>query len=80
MIAKPLALCAQMGMDTCVVVDSGALSTSVAVILNGQLAPERWRLIPVGGWHISEYLKEAMQWQPEDCRKVSNVWQAFDIY
>ena len=72
MIAKPLAICAKMRMDTCVVVDSGALSTSVAVIVNGRLVPERWKLIPVGGWHVSEYLKEAMQWQPEEYTEVGH--------
>jgi len=70
MIAKPLAISAKVGMDTCVVVDSGALSTSVAVVVNGQLVPERWKLIPVGGWHVSEYLKEAMQWQPEEYTEI----------
>jgi len=72
MIAKPLAICAKVGMDTCVVVDSGALSTSVAVVVNGQLVPDRWKIIPVGGWHVSEYLKEATQWQPEEYPKVDH--------
>jgi actin-related protein len=72
MIPKPLAVCSNVGMDTCVVVDSGALSTSVAVVVNGQLVPGRWKLIPVGGWHVSEYLKEAMQWQPEECAEVGH--------
>jgi len=72
MIAKPLAICAKAGLDTCVVVDSGALSTSVAVIVNGQLVPERCKLIPVGGWHVSEYLKEAMQWRPEEYSEVGH--------
>jgi actin-related protein len=70
MVAKPLAVCAKEQMDTCVVVDSGAFSTSVAVVLNGQVVPERWQLIPVGGWHVAENLKQAMQWQPEEYTEV----------
>jgi actin-related protein len=72
MVAKPLAICAMAGMDTCVVVDSGALSTSVAVILNGQVALERWKHIPVGGWHVAENLKQAMQWRPEEYTEVGH--------
>ncbi|XP_023710332.1 uncharacterized protein LOC111866046 isoform X2 [Cryptotermes secundus] len=70
MVAKPLATCAMAWMDTCVVVDSGAFSTSVAVVLNGQVVPERWKHIPVGGWHVAEYLKQAMQWQPEEYTEI----------
>ncbi|KAJ4452357.1 hypothetical protein ANN_03890 [Periplaneta americana] len=70
MVAKPLATCAMVGMETCVVVDSGALSTSVAVVLNGQVVPDRWRDIPVGGWHVAENLKQAMQWQPEEYTEI----------
>jgi actin-related protein len=72
MVAKPLATCAMAWMDTCVVVDSGAFSTSVAVVLNGQVVPERWKHIPVGGWHVAEYLKQSMQWQPEECTEVGH--------
>lgn len=70
MVAKPLAICAMVGMDTCVVVDSGAFSTSVAVILDGQVVPERWKHIPVGGWHVAENLKQAIQWQPKEYTEV----------
>lgn len=72
MVAKPLAICAMAWMDTCVVVDSGAFSTFVAVVLNGQVVPERWKHIPVGGWHVAEYLKQAMQWQPEEYTEVGH--------
>jgi Ethanolamine utilization protein EutJ (predicted chaperonin) len=72
MVAKPLATCAMAWMDTCVVVDSGAFSTFVAVVLNGQVVPERWKHIPVGGWHVAEYLKQAMQWQPEEYTQVGH--------
>ncbi|XP_021929844.1 uncharacterized protein LOC110834709 isoform X2 [Zootermopsis nevadensis] len=70
MIAKPLAICAMMRLNTCVVVDSGAFSTSVAVILDGQVVPERWKHIPVGGWHVAENLKLAMQWQPKEYTEI----------
>lgn len=70
MVAKPLATCAMAWMKTCVVVDSGAFSTSVSVVLDGQVVPERWKHIPVGGWHVAEYLKQAMQWQPEEYTEI----------
>ncbi|PSN45282.1 hypothetical protein C0J52_17531 [Blattella germanica] len=70
LVSKPLATCAMLGLDTCIVVDSGALCTSVAVILNGKVAPGRWRDIPVGGWHVAENLKQAMQWQPEELTEI----------
>lgn len=70
LVSKPLATCAMLGLDTCIVVDSGALCTSVAVILNGKVAPGRWRNIPVGGWHVAENLKEAMKWQPEEFAQI----------
>jgi actin-related protein len=70
MVAKPLATCAMAWMKTCVVVDSGAFSTSVSVVLNGQVVQERWKHIPVGGWHVAEYLKQAMQWQPGEYTEV----------
>jgi actin-related protein len=72
MVAKPLAICAMTWMDTCVVVDSGAFSTFVAVVVNGQVVPERWKHIPVGGWHVAEYLKQAMQWHPEEHTEVGH--------
>lgn len=56
-----------LGVDTCIVVDSGALSTTVAVVIDGRVMPQRWRLIPVGGWHVAYYLKQAMNWQPKEC-------------
>lgn len=63
LLPKPLAACAMLDIDTCVVVDSGALSTTVAVVIGGRIIPKRWRLLPVGGWHVAYHLKEAMHWQ-----------------
>lgn len=59
-----------LGVETCIVVDSGALSTTVAVVIDGQVMPNRWRLIPVGGWHVAYYLKQAMNWQPKEFHEI----------
>ena len=60
-----------MNFGTCIVVDSGALCTSVAVISGRKVV--KWKNIPVGGWHVSENLKEGMQWHPEDSIEVCIV-------
>ncbi|XP_067000649.2 uncharacterized protein [Anabrus simplex] len=70
LVSKPLATCAMLGLETCVVVDSGALNTSVSVIINGRVEPGRWRQVPIGGWHVAENLKQAMQWQPEEYAEI----------
>ncbi|XP_076668558.1 uncharacterized protein LOC143369043 isoform X2 [Andrena cerasifolii] len=46
LVPKPLAACAMLDVETCVVVDSGALSTTVAVVIGGRVIPQRWRLLP----------------------------------
>lgn len=53
---KPLAVCAEIGLTTSIVVDSGALHTSVAVVLGGKVVLERCRELGVGGRHIAESL------------------------
>ncbi|XP_076245173.1 actin-related protein 6-like isoform X2 [Calliopsis andreniformis] len=67
---KPLATCSIMDMDTCVVVDSGALKTTVAVVIGGRVIPKRWRLLPVGGWHVAYHLKQAMHWQLKEENEI----------
>ncbi|KAK7864199.1 hypothetical protein R5R35_004110 [Gryllus longicercus] len=70
LVPKPLAVSALVALENCIVIDSGALSTSVSVVLNGQLEPGRWRQMPIGGWHVAENLKQAMQWQPEEYTEI----------
>nr|CAD7201189.1 unnamed protein product [Timema douglasi] len=43
-----------------IVVDSGAFSTTVAIVINNQVTPGMWQEVPVGGWHLAQHLKEAM--------------------
>lgn len=62
LVPKPLAACAMLDVETCVVVDSGALSTTVAVVIGGRVIPQRWKLLPVGGWHVAYHLHQAMHW------------------
>ena len=52
--------------QTCVVVDSGATSTHVWVVLEGRLEEERSQSLSVGGWHVSQLLKQAMAWRGEN--------------
>ena len=70
LVPKPLAACAMLDVETCVVVDSGALSTTVAVVIGGRVIPQRWRLLPVGGWHVAYHLKQAMYWQPKRYNQI----------
>ena len=44
-------------------VDSGATSTSVSVVINGKVDMTRCQNINVGGWHVSQFLKQAMDWK-----------------
>lgn len=59
-----------LDIETCVVIDSGALSTTVAVVIGGRVIPQRWRLLPVGGWHVAYHLKQAMHWQPKEYHQI----------
>lgn len=70
LVPKPLAACAMLDVETCIVVDSGALSTTVAVVIGGRVMPHRWRLLPVGGWHVAYHLKQAMHWQPKEYHQI----------
>ena len=42
------------------VVDSGATNTSVWVVIDGKVVESRSQSINVGGWHVSECLKRAL--------------------
>ncbi|XP_015584746.1 actin-related protein 6 [Cephus cinctus] len=70
LVPKPLAACAMLDVETCVVIDSGALSTTVAVVIGGRVMPDRWKLLPVGGWHVAHHLKQAMHWQPKEYHQI----------
>ncbi|CAB3367415.1 Hypothetical predicted protein [Cloeon dipterum] len=59
MVPKPLAVSTERGLETCIVVDSGALNTVVAVVIKGKIVMERCRELPVGGRQIAESLHMA---------------------
>lgn len=56
--------------ETCIVVDSGALNTTVAVVIGGRVMPHRWKLLPVGGWHVAYHLKQAMHWKQNEYHQI----------
>ena len=60
---KALAVALLFEQDTCIVVDSGATMTSVSIVLNGRVEVERTQTVNIGGWHLSEFLKQAMSWK-----------------
>ncbi|XP_051165738.1 uncharacterized protein LOC127284381 [Leptopilina boulardi] len=70
LVPKPLAACAMLDIETCVVVDSGALSTTVAVVIGGRVIPHRWKLLPIGGWHVACNLKNALYWQAKEYHQI----------
>ena len=63
LLPKALAISLLFEKDTCIVVDSGATMTSVSVVIEGKVEVERTQTIGVGGWHLSEFLKQAMSWK-----------------
>ena len=62
-MVKALAVALLFEQDTCIVVDSGATMTSVSIVLNGRVEVERTQTVNIGGWHLSEFLKQAMSWK-----------------
>ena len=46
-------------------VDSGATSTSVCVVIDGKVDMNRCQNINVGGWHVSQFLKQALDWKSQ---------------
>jgi len=63
LLPKALAISLLFDCETCVVVDSGATSTSVWVVIDGNVDTARTRTVPVGGWHVSQFLKQALTWK-----------------
>lgn len=59
-----------MDVETCIVVDSGALNTTVAVVIGGRVMPRRWKLLQVGGWHVAYHLKQAMHWKRKEYHQI----------
>ena len=48
-------------MHTCIVVDSGATSTSIWVVIDGKVDDFRSNTVNVGGWHLSQCLKQSIE-------------------
>lgn len=65
LLPKALAISLLFDVETCIVVDSGATNTSVYVILEGKVDTERTRTASVGGWHVSQFLKQALAWKDQ---------------
>ena len=63
LLPKALAISLLFDCESCVVVDSGATSTSVWVVLEGRVDTNRAQTVPVGGWHVSQFLKQALTWK-----------------
>ncbi|XP_043502903.1 uncharacterized protein LOC122524618 [Polistes fuscatus] len=70
LVPKPLLACSMLDIKTCIVVDSGALSTTVAVVINGRVMPQRWKLLPIGGWHVSYHLKQAVHRKQKEYHQI----------
>ena len=70
LLPKPLAVAQLFNVNTCVVVDSGATNTSVWVVIDGKVEESRSQSINVGGWHLSQCLKQAL-----DTSAVSNFYK-----
>ena len=65
LLPKPLAISFLFDVETCIVVDSGATNTSVYVVLEGKVDTDRTRTASVGGWHVSQFLKQALSWKDQ---------------
>jgi len=72
-LPKALAIALLFEKDTCIVIDSGATCTSVWVVLDGRVDTARTRRVGVGGWHLSEYLKQALSWKETSDTKAASV-------
>eukprot|EP00095_Tigriopus_kingsejongensis_P011596 maker-scaffold297_size217559-snap-gene-1.21 protein:Tk11596 transcript:maker-scaffold297_size217559-snap-gene-1.21-mRNA-1 annotation:"PREDICTED: uncharacterized protein LOC103575170" len=65
LLPKALAISQLFEIKTCVVVDSGATSTFVWVVLDGKVDDNRTQTMSVGGWHVSQFLKQALSWKDD---------------
>ena len=63
LLPKALAISLLFDVETCIVIDSGATNTSVYVVIDGKVDMSRTRTVSVGGWHVSEFLKQALSWK-----------------
>ena len=54
-------------------VDSGATSTFVWVVVDGSVDETRTQSVSVGGWHVSQFLKQAMAWKGELNKEAAGV-------
>merc|ERR1712039_1086816 len=71
LLPKALAISLLFDCETCVVVDSGATSTSVWVVMDNKVDTTRTRTVPVGGWHVSQFLKQALTWKGGSSKPVN---------
>ena len=73
LLPKALAVSKLFDLRTCIVVDSGATSTSVWVVVDGKVDETKTQTISVGGWHVSQFLKQALTWKDhQDAAGVSS--------
>ncbi|XP_071746572.1 actin, macronuclear isoform X1 [Lepeophtheirus salmonis] len=63
LLPKALALSQLFEAETCIVIDSGATSTSVWVVFDGMVCEKRTQIMSIGGWHVSQFLKQALTWK-----------------
>ena len=76
LLPKALAIAKLFDVTTCIVVDSGATSTSVWVVVDGKVDESKTQSVSVGGWHVSQFLKQAMTWK--DNHEAAGVSIHFD--
>ena len=62
LLPKGLAIAQLFEVSTCIVVDSGALTTSVWVVIDGKVDETKTQTMNIGGWHVSQFLKQALTW------------------
>lgn len=46
-------------LSACIVVDSGATTTSVYLVIDGKVDESKTQTMHIGGWHVSQFLKQA---------------------
>ena len=70
LLPKALAIARLFETSNCIVVDSGATNTYVWVVLDGRVEEERTKTVAVGGWHLAQFLKQALAWK-ESGREIA---------
>ena len=71
-IAKPVAVSLYTGMDTCLVVDSGANNTVVTPVVEQRHYAQHAQSKPIGGTHISKWLLQCISMKSCNCDVVRN--------